>query len=623
MGLTVNAQDSSKGMVAVDSISIPEITTATVLDWFKVIEDKGMVLSYNSSYINLSEKIRLERRKYSVKEFLNIILYKYNFKADYTTGRKILLQIKGIKNFKLIGKITDQETDQPLDGCAVMLKPMNGHTFSTLTNEEGTFTIKIPFGRYILHTTHIGYSIFTKEVTVDKNIHMRINMSQTAIPLKEVNIHTSPLQDEVNYKGTASFLSVSANDAFAQLSTLPGITGSVVSGNFHVNGGQNDENLILMDGVSIYHSHHNNSLLSQFNGESVKKISFFDSFIPAQYEGRLSSVTDVRIKEGDSTEHHQSLGIDLPSASLTFDGPIIKDKFTYMISGRHSWIDFMRDLFSEAPKSSRTFNDLTNKLSYKINHKMSLEGLIYRSNDQYNDSIDQFVNQKILEWKNRLYSLSFHAQLAKKITHSTILSYSEYKNSIFAPVINIPAHIFINEGMRHFTLKTDFSKKLDDDIKLSWGLSAACERYNLLAAKDTVENAFQKVTQISAYLNSKMRITDKLFGSVALNMVSYVPANNKSFFSVQPRFTLRYLINHHNLLSVDFSRMEQFYHNICLGEIPLPTDLRMPSINGFKPSSSIHCEIGWKHIENTWRASISTYYKRRYDILGIRYHTAE
>ena len=621
ISLSVDAQTITKSTAAVESVIINKDSTATVLGWFNMLEDKGVVLSYNSSNIDLSERIALKKQAYSVEELLKKVLGRYDFETAYLQSHKILLRIKGPRKFVVKGYITDKETSEPLEGCAVSLSAQDGKKYVALTDSLGVFRLKLPYGNYKLNTSYIGYHAFSQDIVIDRNAINDVRMSQYAYPLKEVNVSISPLHDEVNYRGSASILSVSANDPFAQLGSLPGISGSSVSGDFHVNGGQNDENLILLDGISIYHSQHNNTLLAQFNGETVERISFYDSFIPAQYEGRLSSVTDVRIKGGDQTNHHQTIGLDLPAASLTLDGPLIKDKLTYMISGRHSWIDFMKDLFTDNPNASRTFNDITGKLRLQINSKVSVEGLLYQSNDRYNDSILNLKNHKILEWDNNLYAVSCYAQLPRNISSLTTLSYSDYQNGIYAPVINIPTSVYIHEGMRNIALRSNFSKHLDDGVDLAWGFSAACEKYNLLASKDTVENNTQKVTQLTSYLNSKIKLTDKLYGSVALNLVYYLPENNEKFFSLQPRFTLSYFVSPNHMLSFDFSRMEQFYHNICLGEIPLPTDLRMPSIDGFKPSSSLHAEIGWKYMQKNHRLGVSSFYKRRFDILGIRYHT--
>ena len=617
--LTINAQTSTQSTVARESITISKDSTATVLEWFKLIEMKGIVLSYNATDIKLHEKVEIKQDSYNLNKFLRNILRKYEFETIFLE-EKILLQIKGPKSIQISGIVYDKSTKEPLEGCIVKLTTKHNRLLYAITDTNGKFYKNLPYDNYQLDASYIGYEPFQRTYSLGKVHNIQIGMTQTAIPLNEVKVKNSPMSDVVNYRGASSMMSVNDNDPFAQIYTLPGIHGSSVSGDMHVNGGQSDENLILLDGIPIYHSHHNNTLLAQFNAETVEKVSFFDSFIPAQYEGRLSSVTDVKIKTGNLVNHHQNIGLDLPSASLTLDGPIIKNKFTYMISGRHSWIDFMKDLFTDDARASRTFNDLTAKLCYRINSKFSIEGLLYRSKDEYKDSINNFHSHKILGWENSLYALSSHSELPKGISNTNSISYSNYINAIYGPAIEIPSNVYIYEGMKNVSVKSNFSKNMDNYIKLSWGFATSHEKFNLLASQDTVKNYFQHITQISSYLNSEIKITDDLLGRVALNLVSYLPKNNDSFFSIQPRFTLKYIISKGNILSLDFSRMEQFYHNICIGEIPIPTDLRMPSINGIKPSSSIHGELGWKYLSNNWRTSISAYYKHRNRILGIRYN---
>ena len=614
--LCVKAQ-TYPGMAADESITISKDSTATVLGWFNVLERKGKILSYSPSDINLKEKIKINRQNLGIREFLDKVLYRYDHDVNSVSGNKILIRIKGIRNFMLKGHVSDIETGEDLDGCTIVLKSRDGNAFTAGTDNRGLFRISLPTGSYSISTSYIGFNKNRQHIVLNRDLFAEIKMSQTAIPIQEVVVRTSPLSDELNHKGSHNIISVSSSDPFAQINSLPGISGTSVNGDLHVNGGQSDENLILLDGIPIYHSQHNNSLLAQFNGDAVQKVSFYDSFIPARYEGRLSSVTDVRIKGGDAYRHNQYLSLDLPSASAAFDGPVIKDRFTYMLSGRHSWLDFMENLFSDNPELNRSFWDITGKLVYGISDKTSLQALVYRSEDSFNDSINGYKNEKVLQWGSGIYSLSLNT--AGRFTNVSTFAYSEYKNRIFAPMIDIPSNFHINEGMNKYIVKSDFGTSLDGYVDLSWGIKFSHERFNLLASKDTVENNHQHISQISAYLNTRIRITRNVNAGVALNFVSYLPEGHRNFFSLQPRFTLRYVHDDKNLFSFDFSRMEQFYHNICLGEIPIPTDLRMPSINGFAPSSSLHCELGWKHIEKSWRFSISTFYKRRFDILGVRY----
>ena len=614
---TANAQQTAS-TAASDMVEISADSEATVLEWFRVLEQQGWVLAYNASSVNVAEKVTLKRQEMTVEKFMESLLYPYVYDMIFTSKRKILLQIRGLKQFSLSGKVIDGSERRGLDGCCVVLKKADGAYLSTLTDADGNFNIKLTAGRYMMMTSYVGFEPWMKQVTMDRNRRWEVTMDEAAFALKEVVVNSSPITDDVNSKGAISALSV-GDDPMAKLYSLPGVTGSAVGGNLHVNGGQSDENLILMDGISIYHSHHNNSLLAQFNSETVEKINFYDSFIPAQYEGRLSSVTDVRMKQGDDLQHHQAIGLKLPSAFVAFDGPIVKEKLTYMVSARHSWVDFLADLFSDAPRLNRTFWDVTGKVCYHIKRNTTLEALAYASKDSFNESAEGYRNQKLLGWENGVYALSINNLLPSGISQRSMVAYTGYNNRIFAPMINIDVPMFVHEGMKRVSCKSDFTAQLEEALQLAWGVNYAHEWFDLLASQEKVNNVEQNIDQLSAYANAKIHIGKKLDGSAALNMVVYLPKKSRGFFSVQPRFTLRYRPRETDIVSVDFSRMEQFYHNVCLGDLPVPTDMRMPSINGLKPSSSVHGEVGWKHLEKHWRGSVSAFYKRRFRILGLRY----
>ena len=605
---------------ATDAFMLRNDSSATLSGWFERIERQGIVLAYNSSDLNLKEMLTVKKQTTTVDALLQQLLAAYDFEVQHVGAHKILLKIKGTKIIPLLGMVTDKDNHESIPGCSFTLTREDGMIRKLVTDAEGKFRELLPPGNYQVRLSRMGYRSLRRTLALHEATTLRLELDPLETPLKEVTVSPSPFVDEVNHKGARHQLSLDDNDPMSQITGMPGIAGTYGTGNFHVNGGQSDENLVLMDGISVFHFHHNNSLLAQFNGAAVKKVAFYDSFIPAEYEGRLSSVTDVKIKEGDSVNHHQTFALTLPATALTFEGPIVKNKLTYVLSGRHSWIDFMEDLFANHPKATRTFKDMLGKVSYHISPRTSLHALVYRSRDQYNDSVDQQQVKNILEWGNSLYALTLNTRPTAKVSNTNTLAYTTYFNRIYAPMIDIDTPIYIDEGINKISFKSDFTTRLDPHVQLAWGLNFSQEKFNLIASKDTLENNDQHVSQFSTYVNSNLSFSEHFDGSVALNFVGYFPHHHTGSFSIQPRFSLRYLPNPRHTFSLSFSRMEQFYHNICLGEIPLPTDLRMPSIDGFKPSSSLHVETAWKHTRTHWSSTLSTFYKRRYHILGVRYN---
>ena len=594
-----------------------KVSSATVYEWFGMLEREGYVLSYNASSIDLSARVTLKQAVRTIDAFLRQVLEGYAFTLRFSEEKKIQIQIQGQKKVQLSGKVSHAETGEILPHFTMTLTDQKGKKY-TVTDYAGEFAITLPAGTYTAVLPYLGFSPYVSHLDLTRNRSLNIQLSPTTFPMKEVVVKPSPFLDDANYHGTAQRLSVGHQDPMASVAVLPGVAGSPNTGNFYVNGGDRDENQILLDGIPVYHSHHNNSLVALFNGDAVQRISFYDSFIPAQYEGRLSSVTDIRLKSGDSLRHHQSFNWEMPSVSATFEGPVVKNKLTYLLSGRHSWLDAVEKTFHRYPGLNRSFADLTGKVTYYLSPQTTIHGVVYRSNDVFNDSTEYSKNQKILQWRGGVYSLGLKTVIGRKIQNSSHLGYSEYENKVFAPAIGVGIPFYIKEGMHRFNAKTDFRQLLDKWVELSYGLKFSQEAFNLLASKDTVENNRYLISQISAYANTRLRLTQKLMGSVALNVVSYLPQNSSHFISIQPRFTLKYLLDDRNTFSLDFSRMEQFYHNICLDQIPVPSDFRMPSIKGFQPSSSLHTEGGWRHVSKNWFCSLSAYYKRRYHILGVR-----
>lgn len=259
------------------------------------------------------------------------------------------------------------------------------------------------------------------------------------------------------------------------------MTGLPTGYNFQVDGGSNDENQLLLDGVPVYHPGHINSLLPVFNGDAVKNMIFHKGFFPNRLEGRLSSVTEVNLKEGNLQEHVRTLTLDMPAAGITLEGPILKDKLSYLVSARRSWLDFFDNLLSEDSRMNHSTYDYNAKLSYHLSPSSTL----------------------------------------------------------------------------------------------------------------------------------------RLMAQVGVHFVGYLPRHHRSYYSIQPRFSLKYQPAEKELLYLHFSRMEQFYHNLRFDYLSLPTDFRMPSIDGFRPRSSEHYEVGWKHFLENGQLDVSAYYKTRRHVVAL------
>ena len=169
----------------------------------------------------------------------------------------------------------------------------------------------------------------------------------------------------------------------------------------------------FLDGVPVYHPGHINSMLPVFNGDAVKNIIFHKGFFPTRLEGKLSSVTEINLKDGNKQEHVRTLSLDMPSASLTLEGPLIKDKLSYIVSGRRSWLDFFDNLLSEENRLNHSSYDYNAKLTYNLSSSSSLKLLAYHAQDNYHLPDDEGDQLTILKWNNQIYQATYNISSGK------------------------------------------------------------------------------------------------------------------------------------------------------------------------------------------------------------------
>lgn len=236
---------------------------------------------------------------------------------------------------------------------------------------------------------------------MEKDCFVRTYLKPLLFEIEEVTVESGRKENELNELTPSNLLSFSGNDLFSQIWILPGVTSSLAGHNFMVDGGGYDENQLLLDGVPVFHPGHFNSLLPVFNGDAVKNMVFHKSFFPTRLEGRISSVTEVNLKEGNKEEHVHTLTLDMPAASVTFEGPIIKKKMSYMVSARRSWLDFFDGLLSEENRLNHATYDYNAKLSYSFSPVSTLNFLAYGARDNFHLPVmENGDNVSVLRWDN-------------------------------------------------------------------------------------------------------------------------------------------------------------------------------------------------------------------------------
>lgn len=540
-------------------------SSATVLQWFEWIEKStGIVLSYNPAQMELGDVCRIEHGgKMTVETLVRRILSGYQMKIAVVPPRKLVIHARKIESYDVSGTVSEEDSEERLYGAVVTLEDKDGKQWNTISNGKGIFRLHVPEGTYTLKTSYMGYAPQSQSVRVTRDCFVRTCLKPLLFEIEEVTVESGKRENELGELTPSNLLAFSGGDLFSQIWILPGGgTSSLAGQNFMVDGGGYDENQLLLDGVPVFHPGHFSSLLPVFNGDAVKNMVFHKGFFPTPLEGRISSVTEVNLKEGNKKEHVRTLTLDMPAASVMLEEPIIENKLSYMVGARRSWLDFFDSLLSEENRLNHSAYDYNAKLSYNLSPVTMMNFLAYGARDDFHLPIEENgENVSVLRWDNQAYQLSFATQ----------------------------------KGRLGNNVTTDFSYSLENLYHARWGVKYAYEVYDLVSQGEEMRVRHEPVNQVSAYYDNLLRISPEFSVQVGVHGVAYCPQHHRSYYSIQPRLSVKYFPSERNLLYLNFSKMEQFYHFLRFDSFSLPTDFRMPSIDGFKPRSSEHYEMGWKH----------------------------
>ena len=648
-----NANINNKKLT--DEILFVRASSASVLQWFKFIEkQKNISISYNVANVNL-EKVCVVQQSanMTIDKLLGIILKDYKYNITEMPGKKLAIRIDAKNEYLLSGTITDDMTSEKLYGAIVMITDKEGKKAYTVSNDNGAFNMELTEGEYMLEVSYMGFEKTSIPLHLYGKKKLDLKLKPALFEVEEVTVNSIRNEAELAEITPSGMLSFSGNDLFSQIWILPGVTGVPTGNNFMVNGGSYDENIILLDGVPVFHPGHINAQLPQFNGDIIKNIVFHNGFFPIRLEGGVSSVTEFNLKDGNKNEHTRTFTIDMPAASLTLEGPIIKDKLSYIISARRSWMDFFNQLLSDENKQNHFSLDFNTKISYQLSHTSNIKIFTYNTFDEYRIPVYTEEAIPVVKWNNQIYKASYNGQW-EKMSNTTSVYYSSYMSRANADILGFstdsdssldngtipddswedeqPAEEYddiytnisdtnqeISSGIKTINFSTDFSYSPENIYSMRWGAKYTNEKYHMTSFGKEMKRHNETINQYSLYYDNYLRISDNLTSRVGVHFVAYDPVNYRNYYSIQPRFALNYIPDKNNMVYLNFSKMEQFYHYISINGFALPTDFRMPSIKGFKPRSSEHYEIGWKRNfgNNMGKIETSAYYKTRRNIVAL------
>lgn len=562
----------------------------------------------------------------------------------------------GQEKMILSGIASDTNTNETLIGVSVYIAELN---IGTYTNEYGFYSISLPKGTYTIQISYIGFETITEKIEINQNTKKNFGLIESKLELNEVVITKNIYRNNIK-KPEMSVNKLSINtikqmpailgetDVIKSILTLPGVTnaGEGQSG-FNVRGGSADQNLVLLDEATIYNTSHLFGFFSVFNTDAIKDLKLYKGGIPSRFGGRVASVLEIYQKDGNSTDFHMSGGIGIISSRLLAEGPIVKDKGSFLFAGRSSYAHLFLKLTDN--KNSAYFYDLNTKLSYKLNENNNLYASGYFGRDVF--SLNQsFVNT----YGNSVFNLRWNHLFSNKLFSNLSLIYSDYYYGLKLDFIGFNW----DSGIKNYNLKYDFKHYISDKVKLFYGANAIYHDFNPGKIEPTNDTSGINPDQLAkkyafepaVYVDVEQQITDKLsinyglryskfyrLGDEEINLyannqaVVYnedfqiyekgTPTGTKSygknetiaqFGNLEPRVSVAYSLNENSSIKASYNRMSQYLHLISNTQSPTPLDVWAPSDDYLKPQILDQVAFGYfKNFKNDdYTLEVETFYKK-------------
>lgn len=560
------------------------------------------------------------------------------------------------QKFTLSGVIKDAKSNETLIGVNIFIPEIKA---GTTTNEYGFYSITIPKGNYTVQISYLGYALSEQKINLDKNTKNNFSLSSDEQQLEEVVItderkatNIRKAEMSVNKLSMATIkkmpVVMGETDVLKAILMLPGVTnaGEGASG-FNVRGGAADQNLILLDEASIFNSSHVFGFFSVFNPDAIKDMKLYKGGIPSRYGGRASSVLDIYQKDGNSKDFHMNGGIGLISSRLLAEGPIVKDRGSFLLGGRTSYAHLFLKLSDN--NNSAYFYDLNAKLSYQLSDNNSLYLSGYYGRDVF--SIDKrFENT----YGNTTLNLRWNHLFSNKLFSNLSLIYSDYYYGLDLDFVGFKW----DSGIKNYNLKYDFKNYISDNFKLGYGANAMYYDFNpgtVTPLNDESginpdqlqkKKAFEPAIYIDAEHDISKRISlsygvrYSLFYRLGQSTINTY-ANDQAvvfnhelqiyekatptgtvfydsgktiadFNNLEPRAAVAFLLDDNQSIKASYNRLVQYLQLVSNTSSPTPLDVWTPSDNFIKPQKMDQVALGYfrNFKNNEYSLEAETFYKK-------------
>lgn len=565
------------------------------------------------------------------------------------------------QKYTISGHINDAATGEELIGASVFAPALKA---GTITNVYGFYSLTLEQGDYEIIYSYLGYEDLTKKISLQSNQRLNISLSPAAEMLDAVEIRGEKKNQNVE-KVEMSVAKLSMKtikklpammgevDIIKNIQLLPGVqSAGEGSSSFSVRGGGIDQNLIMLDDATVYNASHFGGFLSVFNSDAIKDVKLYKGGIPAEYGGRLSSILDIRMKDGNSKKLAGAGGIGLLSSRLTLEGPLKKDVSSFIISGRRTYADilFMPFLNEQARESKFYFYDFNAKANYRINenNRLYLSGYFGRD-------VSGFSDVMRIDYGNKTGNLRWNHIFNDKLFLNTTFIYSNYQYNLHSGMGG--GEMDWNSHIIDYSVKTDFNYFLNSNNTLKFGMmstyhdlepgvialgTGSSKRETNLPDNFALEHAVyvQNEQKISGVFSLIYGLRFSAFENIgSASYYEYDKSDPKTYavsdtinhargdiFNVysgfEPRFGMKYSLDENSSLKASYNRMRQYLHLARNSTTSTPLDVWFMSSPNIKPQLADQVALGYfRNIkQDTYETSVEVYYKKMHNTIDFKDH---
>ena len=559
------------------------------------------------------------------------------------------------ERFTVSGYIKDSQTGEELIYANVYHK---GFEVGTTSNIYGFYSLTLTPGQYTLEFSYLGYEPITKTIQLNKNLELNVELVPESAQLKEVVV-SGKAEDEAIESTKMSRLDVDIQqikkmpalfgepDLIKTIQTLPGVTSAGEgTSSFFVRGGSADQNLVLIDEAPVYELSHLFGLVSIFNSDIIKTAELYKGGVPAKFGGRLSSLLEVTTRDGNTKQFEGSGALGALSAKLTLEGPLAKDKASFIVAGRRSYVDLFMKLNEETKDDAVQFYDLNLKFNLKSNNKNRFFLAGYRGRDIY-----KFGNDFQMDWGNSTATFRWNHLFNDRLFSNLTLIYSNFDYKL-EDKTDVEGFVW-KAHQEEVSLKEDFTYFISPRLTMHTGYHGVYRAFQPGIISPNSNNSIFKETRLQKqfaldhgiYLGFEHDLSDKLaleYGArlsifqnigegtiynyadptdnVEVNIIDSTTygsfENIKTYYNIEPRFSARYKLSYNQSIKFSYQRMAQYIHLISNSTVPIPFNTWAPSSPYLRPQTSDQLAVGYfRNLEdNKYEFSVEAFYKKAKDI---------